>query len=247
MPEFIVANFGASTFGPADPGLLIWFEFSADPLGTSIFRPAEPGRVPEFEGRLFIPSLFGPAELGLFPVVEFKLVDLVLTVGEEPRLEATCGAVEGDTLMAVPMGDILDVGDITLPGSPFGFGEVGGPLVATTGIGRPLAVVLDVEGPLAAVLRGNVLGPGDGDLILPNSILGLGEVGVFTLGLVILWLLFAFEISNDIFLVLLALETFLLPGETNFGVGDAGFGDTGFGDGDVGVFARGKVNPGELD
>ncbi len=145
------------------------------------------------------------------------------------------------------MGDILDVGDVTLLGSPFGFGEVGGPLAATTGVGRPLAVVLGVEDPLAAVLRDNVLGPGDGDLTLPNSILGLGEVGVLTLGLVILWLLFGFEISNDIFLVLLALEPFLLPGETSFGVGDTGLGDAGFGDGDVGVFARGKVNPGELD
>ncbi len=73
------------------------------------------------------------------------------------------------------------------------------------------------------------------------------------MGLVILWLLLAaFEVSNDIFLVLPTVETFLPPGETSFEVGDATcgdtvFGDAGFGDGEVGVFALGKVNPGELD
>ncbi len=89
MLEFTVDPFGVSTFGPADPGLLTELEFTADPLGTSVFVPANPGRVPEFDGRLFIPPLFGPAEPGLFPVVELKLVGWVLTEGEEPRLEAT--------------------------------------------------------------------------------------------------------------------------------------------------------------
>ncbi len=154
-------------------------DFMVDPFGTSVLGPAEPGLLPEVDDKLRVPLDFGPAEFVLFPELKFRLVGVVFTVGEFTLPELGIGVEELGIFTGVPVGKFLDVGDTTLQGSDFAFGEVGGPF--TLGVADPLGVTPEVTGPLvatpcttgdplAAALSGNVLDPGDGDLTRPNSI-----------------------------------------------------------------------------